>query len=86
YKNLFAANTHYLTLFEHVYYVDVQKASTDSGTSIEYAQILNGTHGYSDTNRLLINFATNKNYTQVAGFNSSGQLKIWNPADLVPAA
>jgi len=86
YNNLFAANTHYLTLFEHVYYVDVQKATTDAGTSIEHAQILNGTHGYSDTNRLLINFATDKNYTQIAGLTTNGELRIWNPADFVPAA
>lgn len=31
---------------------------------------------------LTINFLASKNYCQHAGINSSGELKIWNPADL----
>ena len=56
-----------------------------SGT-VQYAQVLNGTRGSDSSNKLQINFATGKNYTQVAGKNSSGELKIWVPADMVPAA
>jgi hypothetical protein len=31
----------------------------------------------------VINFTPNANYTQIAGLDSQGNLKIWNPADLV---
>ncbi|MBR5189167.1 MAG: hypothetical protein IKW17_02790 [Paludibacteraceae bacterium] len=75
-------NVQYITVFEGVKYVSV---GSTSGT-VQYAQILNGTSGSSSSNKLQINFATGKNYTQVAGKNSSGQLKIWVPADMVPAA
>ena len=53
-----------------------------SGT-VQYAQVLNGTCGSSSSNMLQIDFAVGKNYTQVAGKNSSGELKIWVPADIV---
>ena len=69
-------------VFEGVQYVSIGSAS---GT-VQYAQVLNGTRGSDPSNKLQINFATGKNYTQVAGKNSSGQLKIWVPADMVPAA
>ena len=75
-------NVQYITVFEGVLYVSIGSAS---GT-VQYAQVLNGTRGSDSSNKLQINFATGKNYTQVAGKNSSGQLKIWVPADMVPAA
>ena len=75
-------NVQYITVFEGVLYVSIGSAS---GT-VQYAQVLNGTRGSDSSNKLQINFATGKNYTQVAGKNSSGELKIWVPADMVPAA
>ena len=75
-------NVQYITAFEGVRYVSI---GSTSGT-VQYAQVLNGTCGSSSSNMLQIDFATGKNYTQVAGKNSSGQLKIWVPADMVPAA
>ena len=75
-------NVRYVTAFEGVMYVSV---GSTSGT-VQYAQILNGTRGSDSSNKLQINFATGKNYTQCAGKNSSGELKIWVPADMVPAA
>ena len=75
-------NVQYITAFEGVRYVSI---GSTSGT-VQYAQVLNGTCGSSSSNMLQIDFATGKNYTQVAGKNSSGELKIWVPADMVPAA
>ena len=75
-------NVQYITVFEGVQYVSIGSAS---GT-VQYAQVLNGTRGSDSSNKLQINFATGKNYTQCAGKNSSGELKIWVPADMVPAA
>ena len=72
-------NVRYITVFEGVYYVSIGSAS---GT-VQYAQVLNGTCGSSSSNMLQIDFAVGKNYTQVAGKNSSGELKIWVPADIV---
>ena len=75
-------NVQYITVFEGVQYVSIGSAS---GT-VQYAQVLNGTRGSDSSNKLQINFATGKNYTQIAGKNSAGELKIWVPADMVPAA
>jgi len=72
-------NVQYITAFEGVRYVSI---GSTSGT-VQYAQVLNGTCGSSSSNMLQIDFATGKNYTQVAGKNSSGELKIWVPADTV---
>lgn len=72
-------NVKFITVFGGVLFVSI---GSTSGT-VQLAQVLNGTRGSDTSNKLQINFATNKNYTQVAGQNSSGELKIWNPADLV---
>lgn len=48
-------------------------------------QILAGVGGTSSSDRLTLDFITNKMITQVAGKDSQGDLKIWNPADLVQA-
>ena len=72
-------NVRYITVFEGVYNVSI---GSTSGT-VQYAQVLNGTCGFSSSNKLQINFATGKSYTQIAGKNSSGELKIWVPADVV---
>ena len=72
-------NVRYITVFEGVYNVSI---GSTSGT-VQYAQVLNGTCGSSSSNKLQINFATGKSYTQIAGKNSSGELKIWVPADVV---
>lgn len=47
------------------------------------AQILSGTLGDTTLSELKIEFAANKNYTQFAGLNSKGKLKIWVPADFI---
>ena len=78
-NNSILDNVKYITVFEGVYYVSIGSAS---GT-VQYAQVLNGTCGSSSSNMLQIDFAVGKNYTQVAGKNSSGELKIWVPADIV---
>ena len=78
-NNSILDNVKYITVFEGVYYVSIGSAS---GT-VQYAQVLNGTCGSSSSNKLQINFATGKSYTQIAGKNSSGELKIWVPADIV---
>lgn len=53
-----------------------------AGNSTQNAQILNGTGtGYTSANKLVIQFAPNKNYTQIAGMTTNGNLAIWNPAD-----
>ena len=78
-NNSILDNVKYITVFEGVYYVSIGSAS---GT-VQYAQVLNGTCGSSSSNKLQINFATGKSYTQIAGKNSSGELKIWVPADVV---
>ena len=72
-------NVQYITAFEGVRYVSI---GSTNGT-VQYAQVLNGTCGSSSSNMLQINFATGKSYTQIAGKNSSGELKIWVPADVV---
>ena len=79
YGNTFGNNCQNGTVFEGVGYVNVP----GSGSPIQYFAILSGTRGTSNSNRLTINFVANKNYPQFAGKNTSGTLKIWNPADLV---
>ena len=75
-------NVQYITAFEGVRYVSI---GSINGT-VQYAQVLNGTCGSSSSNMLQINFATGKSYTQIAGKNSAGELKIWVPADMVATA
>ena len=72
-------NVRYITVFEGVQYVSIGSTSG----YVQYAQVLNGTSGSDSSSKLKIDFAVGKNYTQVAGKNSSGELKIWVPADIV---
>ena len=50
---------------------------------VSFAYVLQSTNSGSDTTNITINFLPNKTYCQYAGYNSSGELKIWVPADLV---
>lgn len=57
------------------------------GTSITNTYVHAGTNNQrfveaGNETTLTINFLASKNYCQHAGINSSGELKIWNPADL----
>ena len=79
-NNTFGNNVRQLTIFEGVQYVSV--TCIESGSSyIQNAQILNGTIGKSDSNRLQISFQENAKFCQIAGLKSDGSLRIWNPAD-----
>ena len=70
-----------ITVFENVGYCEIIGGSS-SDAYVKNAQILNGTEGtFNDP--LTIQFTANTNYTQCAAKDSSGNLKIWNPADLV---
>lgn len=51
------------------------------GNYTQYVQILEGVKG-TYANHLILEFATQKTYTQMAGFNSNGGVKIWVPANL----
>ena len=82
YDNTFGSNVNYLTVHNGVQYVSIAGSVGLQGYT-QYAQILNGTHGYY-MNPLQISFQRGVSYTQFAGLTSSGVLKIWNPADLVP--
>ena len=68
-----------ITVFERVIFVSI--GSINGG--VRYAQILNGTTGTDFSSKLRIDFAVDKNYTQIAGKNSAGELKIWVPADMI---
>ena len=70
-----------ITVFDSVQYCSVTGGSQNA--PVKNAQILNGTTGASSSNKLTITFEANKSYTQIAGKNTSGTLKIWNPADLI---
>ena len=50
------------------------------GDGVSNFHILEGTSG-TGNNNLTINFNTNYKGTQYAGLNSSGELKVWYPAD-----
>ena len=69
-----------LTVFDGVYYVSVIGGESDS-SCVQTAQILNGTRGKSDTDKLQITFQTGVEFTQIAALKSTGELRIWNPAD-----
>ncbi len=79
--NTFGDYCQTITVFDGIRYCRV----TGGGQSVlvKNAQILNGTAGASDQNKLTIAFAANKDYTQVAAKTTAGNLKIFNPADLV---
>ena len=80
-NNTFGNYLYYITVNDGVKYVSV--VSGTSTSSVLNAQILNGTCGQSGSNHLQISFKPNVKYCQFAGLNSSGNLKIWTPADLV---
>ena len=80
YSNTFGNNCRYLTVHNGVRYVEVLGGNTDSAY-VQNAQILNGTHGSDSSNRLQISFQEDADYCQYAGLNSSGNLRIWTPAD-----
>ena len=80
YYNTFGNNCRYITVHNGVQYVEVLGGNTDSAY-VQNAQILNGTHGSDSSNRLQISFQQNADYCQYAGLNSSGNLRIWTPAD-----
>jgi len=80
-SNTFGNYSQTITVFD-----GVQNCSVIGGTQqdpVKNTQILNGTAGASSQNKLTINFATNKSYTQIAGLDSTGNIRIWNPADPV---
>ena len=79
--NTFGNNIQQFTVFEGVQYCEVTGGDNAANTR-KNCQILNGTAGTSNS-LLTITFTPNVSYAQVAGFNTSGTLKIWNPADLV---
>ena len=80
YNNTFGNNCRYITVHNGVRYVAVPGGNTDSAY-VQNAQILNGTHGSDSSNRLQISFQEDADYCQYAGLNSSGNLRIWTPAD-----
>lgn len=80
-SNTFGNYLSYITVNDGVKYVVVVGGTTSN--PIWNAQILNGTSGSNTSNRLQISFKANVKYCQFAGLNSSGNLKIWTPADLV---
>jgi hypothetical protein len=65
-------------LFAGVQYCDVSGTGTGNPQN---AQILSGMVG-TNNSRLSVSIANGKSYTQVVGKNTSGQVKVWNPADL----
>lgn len=64
------------TLFGNVSYTQI------TTQNVKNVQVMNGVAGTSSS-KLTLTFAANKTYTQVAAMTTAGQLKIWNPADLV---
>ncbi len=80
-NNTFGNYCQTITVFD-----GVQNCSVTGGSQsapVKNAQILNGTAGASEQNKLTIAFAANKAYTQVAAKTTAGNLQIFNPADLV---
>ena len=80
YRNTFGNNCRYITVHNGVQYVEVPGGSTVSAY-VQNAQILNETHGTDSSNLLQISFQEDADYCQYAGLNSSGNLRIWTPAD-----
>ena len=78
--NTFGNNCRYITVHNGVQYVSITGGSTDS-SYVQNAQILNGTRGSDTSNKLQISFQEGADYCQYAGLNSSGDLRIWTPAD-----
>ena len=82
YSNTFGNNCRYITVHNGVQYVSITGGNTDS-SYVQNAQILNGTRGSDTSNKLQISFQEDADYCQYAGLNSSGELRIWTPADTV---
>ena len=82
YYNTFGNNCRYITVHNGVQYVSITGGNTDS-SYVQNAQILNGTRGSDTSNKLQISFQEDADYCQYAGLNSSGDLRIWTPADTV---
>ena len=78
--NTFGNNCRYITVHNGVQYVSITGGSADS-SYVQNAQILNGTRGSDTSNKLQISFQEDADYCQYAGLNSSGDLRIWTPAD-----
>lgn len=68
----------YTTFCDAASYITIESGAG----GVWYCRVLNGVKG-TDSTRLVLPFARNKTYTQVAALNSSGQLKIYVPGDLV---
>ena len=81
YNNTFGNYVRTITVFDGVRYVSVT-GGTSSSSYVQNAQILNGTQGTNNNDKLTIGFAANKKYTQFAALNSSNNLVIWTPADI----
>ena len=79
-NNTFGKYFHNNTVHNNVRYCVVGDGT--SSLHAQNAQILSGIYGTS-SDKIIINFELGKHYTQIAGKNSSGVLKIWNPADLI---
>jgi hypothetical protein len=62
-------------VFDGVQYTQITTAK------VKNIQVLNGLAGTSSS-KVSLNFAANKNYTQVATKTSAGALKIYVPGDL----
>ena len=77
-QNSFSQNCTNIHLFEGVQFCDV--TGTGSGNP-QNAQILSGMVGTSQSH-LSVSIAKVKSYTQMVGKNTSGTVKVWNPADL----
>ena len=76
--NSFSQSCTNIHLFAGVQYCDVSGTGTGNPQN---AQILSGMVG-TNNSRLSVSIANGKSYTQVVGKNTSGQVKVWNPADL----
>ena len=77
YNNSWGNEITYSTVFDGVQYTQI------TTTKVKYIQVLNGVAGSGSNNKLTLSFTANVNYTQVACKNSSNQLIIVVPGNLV---
>ena len=77
--NSFSQYCNNIHLFAGVQYCDVSGTGTGNPQN---AQILSGMVG-TGSSRLSVSIVKGKSYTQFVGKSTSGQVKVWNPADLV---
>ena len=75
YDNTFGNYFRYNTLGNNVIYIAIPTEK------IYHAQILNGTQGVNDNNKLTIEFTPETTYSQFAGLTSDNVLKTWVEAD-----